>query len=447
VHFYLDGIRSTDEDDHGDLVTRATDVVIGQAGEGTDGEYFTGLIDEVKVFGRALGHEEVLEIFRSTIHGGGHCENGADLTHCDLSSGDGSFDFCDAASAQEIMDLGAAHVTNGGNHQGSAIGTTGEVCGSELALVADGRSVGLARPGPGVAIWDGQAVSACIEVDWTREITSDGIKFSAASSDEMICGDESLSCIENDDDARGCGTAGNLLVFVSGNQRSGPDDFTTFRHQGTVRLTGDITGSGNGFDGVMNVDEMAFADGEQAVQYVALCRSGAGAGRDNLLIDYVALRASGRDYSQDGVHCDPRPPPPPPPLGEAFVATPVFSVNCFDPNSFDPSSGGATEWIDTAGSGATGSIQDEAAGHFVSDVLPHHFQFDGAQHFVFDHPEVFDFAADFSVSVLVRLPPNLEPYHVLLSRRGDSDYTSHHQIFIDTRSSWVGDWLVGEPVA
>ena len=51
VHFYLDGVRSTDESDHGDLVARATDVVIGQAGEGSDHEYFTGIIDEVKLFG------------------------------------------------------------------------------------------------------------------------------------------------------------------------------------------------------------------------------------------------------------------------------------------------------------------------------------------------------------------------------------------------------------
>lgn len=134
VHFYLDGVRSTDESDHGDLVARATDVVIGQAGEGSDHEYFTGLIDEVKIFGarlnqspcwstmpllvslgqigfsieskfflnnncwavtgRALAHEEVLEIFRSSIHGGGHCENSADLAHCDLATGDGNFDYC-----------------------------------------------------------------------------------------------------------------------------------------------------------------------------------------------------------------------------------------------------------------------------------------------------------------------------------------------------------------
>lgn len=37
------------------------------------GQYFTGLIDEVKIFSRALGHDEVLEIFRSTVHNGKLC--------------------------------------------------------------------------------------------------------------------------------------------------------------------------------------------------------------------------------------------------------------------------------------------------------------------------------------------------------------------------------------
>jgi hypothetical protein len=60
-------------------------------------------------------------------------------------------------------------------------------------------------------------------------------------------------------------------------------------------------------------------NGEQAVQYVALCRSGAGAARDNVLIDYVALRASAADYQAEAHHCDPLPPPPPPPADEAFI--------------------------------------------------------------------------------------------------------------------------------
>ena len=107
VEFYLNGERSSDENDHGDIKAAANDVVIGQAGEGTTREYFTGLIDEVKIFSRSLSHDEVLDIFRTTPHNGGHCENGAKHTHCNK---DGS-DYCDAASAHQIGNLGAAHVT------------------------------------------------------------------------------------------------------------------------------------------------------------------------------------------------------------------------------------------------------------------------------------------------------------------------------------------------
>ena len=192
-------------------------------------------------------------------------------------------------------------------------------------------------------------MTACIEVDWAREILSSGIKFSAASSDETICGDDSLSCAENADVSRGCGTAGSFEVYVSGAQRAGPDDYTSFRHQGTATLTGDTTGSSNGFDGAMMFDELSFTDGEQAVQYVAVCRTGAGSGRDNILVDYVALRASGRDYSQDGEHCNPRPSPPPPPLGEAFTATPYFIVNSYDGRSY---TGSGAQWRDVAGTNA-----------------------------------------------------------------------------------------------
>ena len=92
--------------------------------------------------------------------------------------------------------------------------------------------------------------------------------------------------------------------------------------------------------------------------------------------------------------------------------------------------------MDTAGTGVVGTIPN-GGGHFVDTVLPHHFQFDGSDHFVFDHPEVFDFPGDYSVSVLFRPPANLEDYHMMLSRRASSDYESHHHIFIDTRSTWV----------
>jgi hypothetical protein len=36
----------------GNILSRSTDVFIGQAGTGTSREYFTGLIDEVKIYSR-----------------------------------------------------------------------------------------------------------------------------------------------------------------------------------------------------------------------------------------------------------------------------------------------------------------------------------------------------------------------------------------------------------
>ena len=36
---------------------------------------------------------------------------------------------------------------------------------------------------------------------------------------------------------------------------------------------------------------------------------------------------------------------------------------------------------------------------------------------------------------------------MLLSRRSSSDTTAHHQVFVDTRSTWVGKWPKGLPVA
>ena len=97
----------------------------------------------------------------------------------------------------------------------------------------------------------------------------------------------------------------------------------------------------------MLFDELTFATGEQAVQYVALCRSGAGRARDNVKIDYVGLRASPGHYD---VQCDPLPPPPPPPLGEAFAPTPYFSVNSYDGRSYTGNQANSNkEWRDVAG--------------------------------------------------------------------------------------------------
>ena len=64
-----------------------------------------------------------------------------------------------------------------------------------------------------------------MELDWEMEYLSTGIKYAAASSDEDVCGGE-FSCA-----AEYCGTGGTFLVFVSGSERKGTADFTTFFYQ------------------------------------------------------------------------------------------------------------------------------------------------------------------------------------------------------------------------
>ena len=99
---------------------------------------------------RALGHEEVLDIFRTTPHNGGHCENSAGHSHCVADDGNGgNSDFCDAASVRQIDDIGAAHGTLGtADHavhgEASEIGNSGTTCNLQNALAFDGQ-VGLGR--------------------------------------------------------------------------------------------------------------------------------------------------------------------------------------------------------------------------------------------------------------------------------------------------------------
>eukprot|EP01043_Picozoa_sp_COSAG02_P023977 COSAG02_NODE_1296_length_13393_cov_15.825109_5_plen_359_part_00 len=356
------------------------------------------------------------------LNSGGHCENQASHSHCDTSSGDGNFDYCDGTSARQVHDLGAAHGTVGQpEYESGNIGDSNEVCHPSASLIADGEPAGLARNSRNYGVLDGHAVTACLEVEWDAELMSSGIRFAAASSDEEVCQSADYNCA-----SEYCGTGGSFLVFASGGQRAGLTDYSSFFYQGTATIATDDGGAGNGIDGAMLFDEMTFDQGEQAVQYLMLCRSGAGRARDNILIDYVALRASARDYEESaGSHCDPRPAPPPPPRGEAFAPRPYFNVNSYDGVSYN-----GREWVDVAGTGSEAAV---SGAHFVQATLPKHFQFDGDTHFVFDDPAVFDFRGDFSVSVTVRPPPNLEPFHMLLSRRRDSDYTTHHQLFVDTR--------------
>lgn len=68
IHFYLDGApepHATQDD--GDMLIRDTPLFIGQAGTGTDHEYFVGLIDEVKIFTRPLTEADVANECSCTV--------------------------------------------------------------------------------------------------------------------------------------------------------------------------------------------------------------------------------------------------------------------------------------------------------------------------------------------------------------------------------------------
>ena len=56
----MDGVAEPHStDDVGPLLVRNTPVVIGQAGPGKSNEYFEGLIDEVKIYTKALSQQEI----------------------------------------------------------------------------------------------------------------------------------------------------------------------------------------------------------------------------------------------------------------------------------------------------------------------------------------------------------------------------------------------------
>ncbi|XP_022086785.1 uncharacterized protein LOC110977193 [Acanthaster planci] len=63
--FYLDNQLQSGDDDccRGDIISKKTPLTIGQAGVGWRGEFFVGLIDEVKIFSKALSASEVDKMF------------------------------------------------------------------------------------------------------------------------------------------------------------------------------------------------------------------------------------------------------------------------------------------------------------------------------------------------------------------------------------------------
>eukprot|EP01051_Picozoa_sp_SAG22_P025068 SAG22_NODE_7251_length_757_cov_1.673252_1_plen_79_part_00 len=60
IHRWLQASSSSDS---GPLLTRDTDLVIGKAGRGSDREWFRGMIDDVRLYSRALSHDEVMSLY------------------------------------------------------------------------------------------------------------------------------------------------------------------------------------------------------------------------------------------------------------------------------------------------------------------------------------------------------------------------------------------------
>lgn len=66
LDFYLDNVKQKGKSSccQGNILTKKTDVVIGQAGHGSAREFFHGFIDEVKLFKKALSPNEVQKLYQ-----------------------------------------------------------------------------------------------------------------------------------------------------------------------------------------------------------------------------------------------------------------------------------------------------------------------------------------------------------------------------------------------
>lgn len=75
LHYYLDGVNSGDVDgansDSGPLARKENNLRIGKAGPGHDREYFTGLVDQVRIYTRQISHHEGHALFT--------CEGGSNI--------------------------------------------------------------------------------------------------------------------------------------------------------------------------------------------------------------------------------------------------------------------------------------------------------------------------------------------------------------------------------
>jgi hypothetical protein len=124
----------------------------------------------------------------------------------------------------------------------------------------------------------------------------------------------------------------------------------------------------------------------------------------------------------------------------------VFQVSASDGRSWK----GDGKWRDIVGA-AVGTIGTKSAVRYVSRSSGGYFlDLDGGDHFDFDgSASVLNFKADFSISVMLKVPPGATEtgFGHILSRRPHSDYRQHHGLFFDTRQpNFLGTWKKGQSV-
>ena len=129
----------------------------------------------------------------------------------------------------------------------------------------------------------------------------------------------------------------------------------------------------------------------------------------------------------------------------------MFLINSYDGLSW---SDGDQVWTSRKSVHTAGRIDNHDQTHFIDSQLPHHVSLRGKDHFDFGNPNQFNFRGDFTVTALFFVPAVNKPFHMFLSRRLNSDWTAHHQIFLDARNTgWVSkgshhsQWQAGNYVA
>jgi hypothetical protein len=143
-------------------------------------------------------------------------------------------------------------------------GTCGSVCNIARALVGDGVAAGLDCAGGGTVQIDAVHVTSCIGADFGASVTLDPLLLrmrSVASACGTACG------------GTNCGTGHTALVFF-GQQR------------GIYEFAAEIPITPNFRDYSVTLG--------LAARYVLICRTGAGAFRDDVTVDSILSHASCR---------------------------------------------------------------------------------------------------------------------------------------------------------